>query len=241
MNKRNHRQKWRIILCYRSHRRTTAWRLLHPKMLLIALLATSLSFARADDVGGASGEIGIPENSSISDISALTSGIENAEFKKLVNNVCNQIAIASTNNVQTIAKDVELMILKYNGWDRNTPNYKKKFSNFFNTNSKRFICENQAHRYQPQHIFKRVITMKFYTPILVDFFLETDDDYKGIYDTNVNVLTYDVQTKKNETVLDYIDGILAMPNVENEYNVFKIKELREILVEDFGAKNARNL
>ncbi len=198
--------------------------------------------ARIDDVGGC-GEKGIPENSATGEITSLVNGIEKAELKKLVYNICNQIGFAQSNNVATIAKDVELMVLKYNGWDRSTPDYKKKFTKFLNDNSKDFICTNQGHRYKPEHIFKRVISMKYYTPILTEFLLSAaeDDEDENMYDINVNVITKDSATGKPETVLDYLDRVLADPGVKNNYDVLEIERLRVLLVRGYGAKHAKDL
>lgn len=162
---------------------------------------------------------------------SLMSGASSSELKKLAASICRQIAFAESNNVTSIAHDIESTVLKHNGWDRSTPNYQKKFTDFLNKNSQYFICENQAHRYEPQHIYKRVIAMKFYTPILSDFLLGDET----VYATDINVIT------DNETVLDYIDRILSRPNAADDYDIDELNELKEVMVEYYNAKHAKDL
>ena len=161
---------------------------------------------------------------------------EDQRFTSMVRNVCQRLSIAARDDVSTIARDIEDAMLAHNGWDRSTENYRLKFSQFFNENSTKFICSNDSHLFNEQHLFQRTIILKAYTPVLINFLLADENEYP----IDVNVITTNFKGEQ-ETVLDFVDAILRSSNADLNFNVDEIRELREVLIIHYNAKHASQI
>lgn len=83
---------------------------------------------------------------------------------------------------------------------------------------------------------KRVVSLGMYETILYDFFLYDEEEYP------INVNTVEILPNgEKETLLDYINKILADPEVDKKYDVKEIKQLKRVIVKDYNAKTAAEL
>ena len=172
-------------------------------------------------------------NAEPKDDAASTEGVR---FNRMVQDVCQKMSLAAREDVRTISRDIEDAILAYNGWDRSTDAYRIKFSDFFNTHSSKFICRNDSHLFSDQHVFQRAIRLKIYGPVLTNLFLVDE----GEYPIDVNVVTENHRGAQ-ETLLDFVDGLLTSENIASNFEVSEIEELREILVTFYDAKHASEI
>lgn len=115
------------------------------------------------------------------------------------------------------------------------PNYKKTMSNFWNKYQHRFICSAFPDSGFPrrEHIFKRIIHDR-YTHVLDDFFFDED-----LIEVDWNVV--EVHNGKKETLIDYLDHILKTERRGSQYDLDEVREIRDGLREEYGAKRASEL
>jgi hypothetical protein len=80
----------------------------------------------------------------------------------------------------------------------------------------------------PQHILKRVIDMGL------------NNNFNFIFELEENVNVNAVEN--GETVIDYIDSILSDPDKNKNRYVFRdLKDLKEVLIQYYGAKKANDM
>lgn len=161
---------------------------------------------------------------------------EAEHFNDMVQSICDAIILAQANSTKTISDDIELSMLKFNGWDRQTPNYQRKLSEFFNANSGKFICEH-THRYDEQHLFKRIVRMTMYKTLFLEGFFLRDEN---LYPIDVNFVGENARNGEPETLLDFLDAILADRDPPG-YNRAEISDLRDIIKKYYNAKKAKEL
>ncbi|WP_370477068.1 hypothetical protein [Tamlana flava] len=139
---------------------------------------------------------------------------------------------------------IEDIFLYHLGITRDTPNYKQQILEFWNTYSNCFVCELESSKKTelpyPTHFLKRVVDFGLMTEIFDEFLLEDSEEFP------IDVNAIEIVDGKGETLLDYLDKIIANPNrhqdvddIDNWLRV--IKELRDYLIEDYGAKTAEEL
>ena len=163
---------------------------------------------------------------------------EAEHFNDMVRSICARIILARANSIKTISDDIELSMLKFNGWDRQTPNYQRKLSEFFNANSDKFICEHtDDYSYDRQHLFKRIVRMTMYKTLFLEGFFLRDEN---LYPIDVNFVGENARNGEPETLLDFLDDILADPDSPG-YNRAEIYGLRELITEFYNAKKAKEL
>ncbi|MEH6537831.1 MAG: hypothetical protein V7719_15625, partial [Psychroserpens sp.] len=133
--------------------------------------------------------------------------------------------------------NMEKMILNFIGVSKEDPNYKEKLTKFWNENSEKFICYEgpEDETRNPQHFMKRIVDLGMYNTVLYDFLLSDEDEY------SIDVNAIEIYKGKEETLLDYLDSIIANPEKAKEYNMPEIKDLRGVIIEDYGAKTASEL
>ena len=120
--------------------------------------------------------------------------------------------------------------------DLNTPQGKIQFADFWNANNDKMVCTSLAGIYPAEHVFKRAIQMRVDKPILREFFLASPTDFP----INVNAVET-LETGEKETVLDFVDKVLNLPDVDDMYDKGKIIRLKRILELRFDGKRAHEL
>jgi len=99
--------------------------------------------------------------------------------------------------------------------------------------------ENFESTFPEQHFFSRAVRQNFSTLVLKNYFF-SDAENSESFPIDPNIATenqYGIQ----ETVLDYIDRVLLQPDAEIRFNGNQIREVRDIIENDFGGKRAREL
>ena len=159
-----------------------------------------------------------------------------SDIWELTTNICTYLVIANSSGLQhESAIEIENYFLDYNGWTRETKNYQAKVVQFWNENSENFICTNHRQRYKDQHFVMRVIEMRMYSPILIDWMMKDGKLYPFDFNAIQNL------EGKRITSLDFIDSIINDPSIHPDYEMSEIRELREILVTFYDAKHAAKL
>ncbi|MBS7668149.1 hypothetical protein [Croceicoccus gelatinilyticus] len=134
---------------------------------------------------------------------------------------------------------VEDVFLDHFGITRSTPDYRDQVIAFWNANSEKLICRNKCSKKPyarvPQHFMKRVVDLRMENQIFYEFLLDDSDTWQ------VNVNAIEMIDGRAETLLDYLDGIRADPSRHHHYDLDQIAEFREYIVEEYGAKTAREL
>ena len=112
----------------------------------------------------------------------------------------------------------EKAILKHLGIPENSPDREKHISKFFNDNNSKLICGEDIDEFirEDEHILKRSIALSEY-----DFLLHAANSSKYELDWNF----YEVVDGKKETILDYIDMIIADEELALKYDVDELRTL----------------
>jgi hypothetical protein len=153
---------------------------------------------------------------------------------------------------------MEDQILGYLKITRDTPDYKEKIIAFWNANKNDFICKGKvdADTRESEHLMKRAIALSMQNHVFDRFFFDTDE-----LEFNYNAIEYvrPVPPPKYgnhppggvthaawgvgepETVIDYLNKILANPASSAKFVISDIKDLRDSLREEFNAKTAAEL
>ena len=165
---------------------------------------------------------------------ADTSEMEDLSISILANQICDAMNVYQMTGVGVAHEAFEMMILDHLNIDKaNNPNYRVEVRNFWNANHERMICTNETPGHtSPQHILKRVIEMQSTSTFYFQYFLE---------DRRVNVNAIEMREGQPETVVDYIDTILADPQAENLYDVSELRRLRSFLLQFMNAKRASEI
>ena len=152
------------------------------------------------------------------------------EVKVLANQLCDTMLLFKGMGKPTYLA-FERGVLKFLDIDKKeNPNYRAEISKFWNQYSEYMICTNERVGYDsPQHLLKRVVDMSSITAFYFEYFLE---------DENINVNAIEWKDGQPETVVDYLDSIIADPNLEHIYDLETVKHLRSFLVSRIGAKKA---
>ena len=136
---------------------------------------------------------------------------------------------ASTSPVRGFEKS----ILKHLGVPEDSPDREKHISKFFNDNNSKLICGEDTDDFirEEEHILKRSIALSEY-----DFLLHAANNSKYELDWNF----FEMVDGKKETILDYLDMIIADEELALEFDVDELKTLVGTL-EEAGAKRGRDL
>ncbi|WP_370477074.1 hypothetical protein [Tamlana flava] len=176
-----------------------------------------------------------------------------AEMEVLAMRLC--LSIDNNFGHDNAGEKIEDVFLAHLKITRNTPDYKSQILDLWNTYSNCFVCKTKSAikpelRY-PTHFLKRVVDFDMQAEVFDDFLLNDSEEFP------IDVNAIEMVDGKGETLLDYLNKILSYPSeykrdagYEFEYFVapngifYKgtvIKELREYLIEDYGAKKASEL
>lgn len=212
------------------------------KQLLIFTFIFQMSFAinaRTLKDGHDCGSKGLPpDEKEVGIIERINSGFEKTKLEVLVTSVCSDIMIAHTSPNKQAVKQVgfaiESTILKHLKLTRQSKNFEKSIASFWNKNHNDFICKANLH-YGKKHLFKVVVDMQMYTPVLLDYFLKEDQKYK------IDVNAYEMINGEPETTLDYLYAIKSGKNSSRAYNMPEINGLIEVLEDEYNALRGKEL
>jgi hypothetical protein len=126
------------------------------------------------------------------------------------------------------------VILSEIGVEYNDPERIRKISEFLNENYDNLICGGSTFRKirDYEHVFKRMIASENY--IYIEYLAENED----LYSVNLNL--FEMVNGKKETILDYVEMIIAEPIKLQKYNEKVIFELRDMFI-DMGLKRGVEL
>lgn len=168
-------------------------------------------------------------------------GTQSETMEALSNKICSDLVNAQEVTGESSAKVIERNLLKHLAIAQNAANANAKITEFWNENFEQLICTVGGLKNRtPQHLLKRVIDMKLNSTVFYDFIFELDAD-GDIDNVNINVNAIEQTPNGPETVIDYIDAILSDPKNKTSYVFSEIKDLRDGLIEEFGAKRASEL
>jgi hypothetical protein len=155
-----------------------------------------------------------------------------------------------------IVKTMEDQMLAYMNISRSTANYKDEIIKFYNANHHDFICQGKIHSgtRETEHLMKRAVALSIHNKVFYNFLLNnpnTDvnaiewvigDPAASEYLSEMQKVTHAPWgTGEPETILDYLDKILADPEASIRYVISDIKRLRKMLIDYFNAKTAKEL
>ena len=111
---------------------------------------------------------------------------------------------------------------------------KQIISDFFNKNADILICgedDNQSNTRKSQHLFKRSIAIKAYHFL---YYLTETDGY------TIDFNFFEIVDGEKETLLDYIDKIIANESRVKTYNLEHLEDIIDY-VEEVGGKRGKEL
>lgn len=160
-------------------------------------------------------------------VAKFAENIQSKEMEDLSNKICTELIKAQNSTGENSAIVIQREILNHLNITKKKSNYKKEVTKFWNDNLNQMVCTTPSvNNTSPQHLMKRVIEMGLNKEVYFNFIFELADNI------NVNAV------ENGETVIDYIDSILSNPDNETKYVFREIKDLREVLVDFYGAKKA---
>ncbi|MEP6343923.1 MAG: hypothetical protein ABJ275_11470 [Maricaulaceae bacterium] len=131
-----------------------------------------------------------------------------------------------------LSVNIERLLVLTSQIETNALDYKLNLAKFWNDNSHRIICTaNGESTFPSQHFHNRIVLQSFASEALEKYFFS---DPKG-FPINPNVAVIN-QYGNYETILDYIDRLLSLPDAGKHYNTEQIKNSRDIIERDFNGK-----
>ena len=176
---------------------------------------------------------GLPGNAALDEVAKLQNLTGDPEVREFARNLCRKMTFAGETG-KDIVKTMEDQILGHMKITRNTPEYKEKIISFWNANKNDFICKGKVTSVtrETEHLMKRAIALSMQNHVFYKFLLKSKE-------TDVNAIEY--VNGEPETVLDYLDKILADPNASKKFVIADIERLQQVLVRVFDAKRAEEL
>lgn len=150
--------------------------------------------------------------------------------------LCLKILDSAMHGQEKTGDNLERQILHYLSITKETPNYKEIIAKFWNEHSDKFIClyTSMHTPNTPQHLAKRALDLgihNYYFNRYLFRFKNPKIDFNEI----------EIVNGEEETIIDYIDKILAREKDNTNYELDSVKNLRNVLVRKFGAKKASEL
>ena len=153
---------------------------------------------------------------------------------ELGDQICSAMMVVDTSGTRPAKDAFELIILNYLEIDEAEDIARRMaIREFWNANHELLICTSEARGYDsPQHLLKRILNLKDSTNFYFDYFLQ---------DRALNVNSIEYRDGRPETLIDYIDQILQEPEVEETWDVSKLRRLRTFLIDHMNGKHAVEL
>jgi hypothetical protein len=176
------------------------------------------------------------------------------EIQKFAVSLCIDMASANSTG-KDIVKVVEDKILSHIKISRATPNYNDKIITFWNENKNDFICKGKVTEKtrESEHLMKRAVALSIHNKVFYNFLLKSratdvnavewvanDTEGRGRADMH-NVTHAPWGTGEPETIVDYLDKILADPEAAKVYVIDDIVRLRRVVKKVFNGKTAKEL
>jgi hypothetical protein len=211
------------------------------KQLLVFLFIFHAGFAisaqKAEDGHDCEGKGLPPDEEGVNGIEKIQSQLilgKEDKFKSLVEKICSRLMHERQVPNSDIGLQIEGLILDYNSWSRQTPNYRQNLETFWSANKNNFICPGNSH-YKEQHLFKMIVKMQMYVPVLNKYFLSKKPGY------SIDMNAYEIKDNKVITIVDYLQGILDSPKGSTEFDTRQIRRLLAIIKRKFNAKSGAEL
>jgi hypothetical protein len=163
---------------------------------------------------------------------------QNTLVSILANRICSRLLASQAFDNLSARVAFKSTIANHLGIPVTGKNTRKKVIDFFNLNKNKMICTIENPKYSsPQHVMRRMIDMKIQEEVFFEFLLEDDsDEYKGKVDLN---FVYKNAQGKEETLLDYIETIVSDKSTRGSYNHDELRDLQEMLQDQYGGKYVR--
>ena len=159
----------------------------------------------------------------------------NPNFEHVANQMGNLYVNSKTLKNTNVVRQVNRYISIFLDLDPDNDNTKAIIS-FWNTYSKYLMCSTEYNRGRtPEHELKRAISTHTHSEMFFKYLMRFGP---GVIDFNN---TIEIVDGKEETLIDYIDKIIASEDFEKNYNTSDVKKLRKGLTLHFNAKTAAQL
>lgn len=209
-------------------------------LILISSIHSAYAIARVDDPGANCATKALPspdKQAEVGEFEKVLGDLEEHEIKKLkllANNICSAFDTAQRNPEYDLLESVNSFIVHHLELDKEKNNTEEIF-NFWKDNSKYLICElENAKARTSQHVLKRAIALEYHQQVFYQYLFRIDEP-----DLVFNAV--EIVDNRKETILDYIDDIIASDDFEKHYNTGEVKKLRKLLANKFNAKTAIEL
>ena len=186
-----------------------------------------------------------------------TAAVGAPEVRTFAKRLCLRMVTAGIRG-QDIVKTMEDQLLGYLSITRDTSNYNERIIRFWNENTNDFICKGRVDSAtrESEHLMKRAVALSLIGTVFDEFFFNTDElefDYNAVE----YVIPFSSNTGQSpsigsvtngawgigvpETLLDYLNKIIADPMSRKQFVVEQVIDLRDSLKEEFNAKTAIEL
>lgn len=203
-------------------------------VLMTILISLSLhSFARTTNVtesATCSSKSLTTTNSGLTNILKVGETMTDEKIHQVASKLCDDIAYALAQGKEV--PDWKGTMVKELGFKGTNQSFSSYFNNFISTHKQKMICPefNVGNtKYPKQHFYKRIFALDL-EEVFDEYFFDFDE---GEVDFNA----YEIVDGKKETVLDWIDKMVA----QNKYNVSAMKDIGEILADEYGAVKGAQL
>ncbi|EED33650.1 hypothetical protein NOR53_1723 [gamma proteobacterium NOR5-3] len=178
--------------------------------------------------------------------------VSDPQVREFAKNLCIDMMTAGETGKDVVAV-MEDQMLGYLQLSRATPNYSDKIIAFWNAHTNDFICKGRVDSAtrESEHLLKRAIALSMHNHVLYKFLLNHEDtDVNAVEwvvpdpnasSTQANLTHAPWGTGEPETVVDYLDKILADPEASEKFVVSDVARLRKDLVKYYGGKTAKAL
>ena len=157
-----------------------------------------------------------------------------SDIQILADRICDRMLLALDMGGKVKPHEIfENAILHHLQINKKTANYRQKITTFWNQYSDQMICTEKTLGYKsPQHLLKRVVAMDAISHFYFKYFL---------HDRSANVNSIEYHNGKPETVIDFIDNLIADPEMHKIHNMKEVRQLRAFLTTMMGALPAKEI
>ena len=165
------------------------------------------------------------------------SDAKKAEVATFANQLCDTMMLYKNFRKPTYFA-FEKMVLKYLKMEtkqgaEKTVGISNEVAAFWQQYHPYFTCTTAHNGYTtPQHVLKRLVDMNDITGFYFDYFLQ---------DESINLNAVEWVKGEPETLLDYLDKILADPHSKGLYDLETVKQLRGFVIKTYNGKRACEL
>ena len=178
---------------------------------------------------------GQPTTDELKDIEKITKHDNSKAIRALSASICNIYSLSGVN----IAKDTKIAIKDHMKQHENNSNPTgAQMLQFLNKNRHKMTCSdrNGVQKNYMKYAFDRRAQGDLFEALFMDDLIP--DDLSVLID--VNAVSYTGPGGTPETVLDYMDKIIDGKGRSRGF-IDEVKALRELLIEDLGAKKFKDL